>query len=113
MPALIIIIMNDLVSVAPSTLIFQVTAMSKRRWMIETDAGPVLQLEYLYLPNRALIYATAARDGNGPLRATFTIMLLLEDTVAMKPRAHGVCPGDAVYRLSILRVPASRQSALP
>ncbi len=38
MPAPIITIMDDLVSAAPSTLMFSVTAMSKRRWMIETDA---------------------------------------------------------------------------
>ena len=39
MPAPIITIMDDLVSAASSTLMFPVTAMSKRRWMIETDAG--------------------------------------------------------------------------
>ena len=101
MPAPIITIMDDLVSAAPSTLMFPVTAMSKRRWMIETDAGPVVQLECLDSPNRALIYATAAGDGSGPLRAAFTTMLLLEDTIAINLGAHGVCSGDAtvtVYR---------------
>ena len=67
MSAPIITIMDGLVASAPSTLVFPVTAMSKRRWLIETDAGPVVQLECLDSPNRALIYATAARDGGrGP-----------------------------------------------
>ena len=101
MSAPIITIMAGLVASAPSTLVFPVTAMSKRRWLIETDAGPVVQLECLDSPNRALIYATAARDGSGPLRAAFTTMLLLEDTIAINLGAHGVCSGEAtvtVYR---------------
>ena len=101
MSAPIITIMDGLVASAPSTLVFPVTAMSKRRWLIETDAGPVVQLECLDSPNRALIYATAARDGSGPLRAAFTTMLLLEDTIAINLGVHGVCSGEAtvtVYR---------------
>ena len=101
MSAPIITIMDGLVTSAPSTLVFPVTAMSKRRWLIETDAGPVVQLECLDSPNLALIYATAACDGSGPLRAAFTTMLLLEDTIAINLGAHGVCSGEAtvtVYR---------------
>ena len=41
MPAPIITIMDGLVSAAPSTPMFPVTAMSKRRWMIETDVAPL------------------------------------------------------------------------
>ena len=55
MSAPIITIMDGLVASAPSTLVFPVTAMSKRRWLIENDAGPVVQLECLDSPNRALI----------------------------------------------------------
>ena len=41
------------------------------------------------------------RDGTGPVRAAFTTMLLLEDTIAINLGAHRVCSGDAtvtVYR---------------
>ena len=73
MPAPIITIMDVLVSAAPSTLIFPVTAMSKRRWMIETDAGPVVQLECLDSPNRALIYATATGPYAPPSQPCFCL----------------------------------------
>ena len=41
----------------------------------------------------ALVYATTARDGSGPLRASFLTMLLLEDTVANIMLPYGVCSG--------------------
>ena len=117
MSAPIITIMDGLVTSAPSTLVFPVTAMSKRRWLIETDAGPVVQLECLDSPNRALIYAAAARDGSDPLRAAFTTMPLLEDTIAINLGAHGVCSGEAtmtVYRfIDLDGASAERQLASP
>ena len=41
------------------------------------------------------INATTARDGSGPLRATVTTMLLLEDTIANSMHPYGVCSGEA------------------
>ena len=41
------------------------------------------------------------RDGSGPLRATFTTMLLLEDTIANSMHPYGVCSAEAkvtIYR---------------
>ena len=59
------------------------------------------QLELLDDDVTALVYATTARDGSGPLRASFITMLLLEDTITTAMQPHGVCSGDAtvtVYR---------------
>ena len=49
----------------------------------------------------AMIYATTARDGSGPLRASFITMLLLEDSIANTMAPYGVCSGEAtvtIYR---------------
>jgi hypothetical protein len=92
-------IMDQMVTTPPASLSFPVTAMSKRRWMLETDAGPIVQLECLESPDRAIIFATTARDGSGPLRASFTTMLLLEDTIANAMQPYGVCSGDATVTI--------------
>ena len=38
-------IMENLVASPPASLPFPVKWMSKRRWMVDTDAGPIVQLE--------------------------------------------------------------------
>ncbi len=71
-------IMNDLVQNPSEVMPYQVQAMSQRRWLIEADAGPIVQFELLDDGRSALIYATTARDGSGPLRSSFITMLILE-----------------------------------
>lgn len=95
-------IMSKLVEEPPQAMPYPVTALSKRRWMAETDAGPIVQLELLDDGERAFVYATTARDGSGPLRASFITMLLLEDAIANVMTPYGVCSGEAtvtVYRM--------------
>ena len=87
--------MNELVQSPPATGPCLVTALSQRRWMIEGETGPVVQLELLDDDLTAFVYATAARDGSGPLRASFLTMLLLEDTLATAMCPYGVCSGEA------------------
>ena len=94
-------IMENLVASPPASLPFPVKGMSKRRWMVDTDSGPIVQLECLDAPGQAIVFATTARDGSGPLRAAFTTMLLLEDTIANSMHPYGVCSGEAtitIYR---------------
>ena len=98
--------MNELVQNPPVSGPCEVTALSQRRWMIESEAGPIVQLELLDDDVSAFVYATTARDGSGPLRASFINILLLEDTIATAMHPHGVCSGDAtvtVYRKLELR----------
>ena len=69
--------------------------------MIESEAGPIVQLELLDDNVTAFVDATTAHDGSGRARASFITMLLLEDTIATAMQPHGVCSGDAtvtVYR---------------
>ncbi len=40
-------IMNDLVQNPSEAMPYQVQAMSQRRWLIEADPGPIVQLELL------------------------------------------------------------------
>ena len=98
--------MNELVQKPPASAPCEVTALSKRRWMIESEAGPIVQLELLDDDFTSLVYATTARDGRGTLRASFITMLLLEDAIAAAMQPHGVCSGDTtvtVYRELDLR----------
>ena len=88
-------IMNDLVQNPSEVMTYQVQAMSQRRWLIEADPAPIVQLELLDDGRSALIYATTARDGSGPLRSSFITMLILEDTIANVLVPYGVCSGEA------------------
>ena len=97
--------MNELVQNPPAAGPCDVTALSQRRWMIESETGPIVQLELMDDDVTALVYATTARDGSGPLRASFLTMLLLEDTVANSMLTYGICSGEAtvtVYRKVVL-----------
>ena len=100
MQSQIIAAMNTLVQTQTEAMPYPVTALSQRRWMIEADPGPIVQLE-LMDDGSAMIYATTARDGSGPLRASFMTMLLLEDSIANTMSPYGVCSGEAtvtIYR---------------
>ena len=87
--------MNDLVQNPSEAMLYQVQAMSQRRWLIEADPGPIVQLELLDDGRSALIYASIARDGSGPLRSSFITILMLEDTIANVLVPYGVCSGEA------------------
>jgi len=100
MQSQIIPAMNTLVQNQTEAMPYPVTALSKRRWMIEAEPGPIVQLE-LMDDGSAMIYATTARDGSGPLRTSFITMLLLEDSIANTMSPYGVCSGEAtvtIYR---------------
>jgi len=100
MQSQIIPAMNTLVQNQTEAMPYPVTALSKRRWMIEAEPGPIVQLE-LMDDGSAMIYATTARDGSGPLRTSFITMLLLEDSIANAMSPYGVCSGEAtvtIYR---------------
>ena len=100
MQSQIIAAMNTLVQTQTEAMPYPVTALSQRRWMIEAQPGPIVQLE-LMDDGSAMIYATTARDGSGPLRASFMTMLLLEDSIANTMSPYGVCSGEAtvtIYR---------------
>ncbi len=88
-------IMNDFVQNPSEAMPYQVQAMSQRRWLIEVDPDPIVQLELLDDGRSALIYANTARDGSGPLRSSFITMLMLEDTIANVLVPYGVCSGEA------------------
>ena len=92
--------MNTLVQTQTEAMPYPVTALSARPWMIEAEPGPIVQLE-LMDDDTAMIYASTARDGSGPLRASFITMLLLEDSIANTMSPYGVCSGEAtvtIYR---------------
>lgn len=100
MQSQIIPAMNTLVQNQTEAMPYPVTALSKRRWMIEAEPGPIVQLE-LMDDSSAMIYATTARDGSGPLHTSFITMLLLEDSIANTMSPYGVCSGEAtvtIYR---------------
>ena len=93
-------IMNDHVKNPSDAMPYQVQAMSPRRWLIEADPGPIVQFELLDDGHSALIYATTARDGSGPLRSSFITMLMLEDTIANVLVPYGVSSGEATVTVS-------------
>ena len=88
-------IMNDLVQNPSEAIPYQAQAMLQRRWLIEADPGPIVQLELLDDGRSELIYGTTARDGSGPLRSSFITILMLEDTIANVLVPYGVCSGEA------------------
>ena len=52
-------------------------------------------MELLDDDRSALIYATIARDGSGPLHSSCITILILEDTIANVLVPYGVCSGEA------------------
>ena len=88
-------IINNFVQNPSEAMPYQLQAISQRRWLIEADPGPIVQLELLDDGRSELIYATTARDGSGPQRSSFIMMLMLEDTIANVLVPYGVCSGEA------------------
>ena len=94
-------IMRELIETPIDTMPLPVAELARRRWMAGTEAGPIVQLELMDDGKWGIIFAIMARDGSGPLRASFMTMLLLEDTIATSQTPFGVCSGDAtvtIYR---------------
>ena len=77
-------IIENLVASPPASLPFPVKGMSKRRWMVDTDAGPTVQLECLDAPGQAIAFIT---------------MLLLENTIANSMHPYRVCYGEAMITI--------------
>ena len=106
--------MKQLVDAPQASLPFKVSELAKRRWMAGSDDGPIVQLELLDHNKRGIIFSIMARDGSGPLRASFLTMLLLEDTIATAHEPFGVCSGEAsvtIYRYVDLEEVSKEQMA--
>ena len=106
--------MKQLVDAPQASLPFKVSELAKRRWMAGSDDGPIVQLELLDDNKRGIIFSIMARDGSGPLRASFFTMLLLEDTIATAHEPFGVCSGEAsvtIYRYVDLEEASKEQIA--
>ena len=67
--------------------------------MMPVNDNAIIQIELLYHANQALLSSTVARDGSGPLKASFLTMLLLEDTIAHAQRPFGICSGAVTVTL--------------
>jgi hypothetical protein len=94
-------IMRELIESQIDTMPLPVAELARRRWMAGNESGPIVQLELMDDGKRGIIFAIMARDGSGPLRASFMTMLLLEDTIATSQTPFVVCSGEAtvtVYR---------------
>ena len=106
--------MKQLVDAPQASLQFKGSEFAKRRWVAGSDDGPIVQLELLDDNKRGIIFSIMARDGSGPLRASFLTMLLLEDTIATAHEPFGVCSGEAsvtIYRYVDLEEVSKEQMA--
>jgi hypothetical protein len=93
--------MKQLIETPIPSMPLKISEVAQRRWIAGSDDGPMVQLELMDDGKRGIIFAITARDGSGPLRASFLTMLLLEDTIATAQKPFGVCSGDAsvtIYR---------------
>lgn len=59
------------------------------------DKALIIKLEELQKPNYLCVNASFARDGSGPLLASFMSMLLIEDSHATMTGQIGICSGRA------------------
>ncbi|MDC3292800.1 hypothetical protein OAW18_00740 [Alphaproteobacteria bacterium] len=48
-----------------------VVALAASRWMMPVNDSAIIQIELLHHANQALLSSTVARDGSGPLKASF------------------------------------------
>ena len=77
----------------------RVVTLAASRWMMTVNDNATIQIELLPDANQALLSSTVARDGSGPLKASFLTMLLLEDTIAHAQQPFGICSGAATVTL--------------
>jgi len=73
--------------------------LAASRWIMPANESTIIQIELMHHGDQALISSTVARDGSGPLKASFLTMLLLEDTIAHAQQPYGVCSGAATVTL--------------
>ena len=66
---------------------------------LQVNDNAIIQIELMHHDNQALLSSTLARDGSGPLKASFLTMLLLEDTIAHAQSPFGICSGAAPVTL--------------
>ena len=92
-------IMSDFGETKHHLLHDRVVALAASRWMMPVNDNAIIQIELLHHANQALLSSTVARDGSGPLKASFLTMLLLEDTIAHAQRPFGICSGAATVTL--------------
>lgn len=59
------------------------------------EKAVIIKLEELRKPNFLCVNASFARDGSGPLLASFMSMLLIEDSHATMTGEIGICSGRA------------------
>ncbi|MEL0042828.1 MAG: hypothetical protein VW828_05630 [Candidatus Puniceispirillum sp.] len=71
-----------------------VLSIAASRWMVPGGRHFIIQLELLHNADQAIMFSTIARDGSGPLKASFLTMLLLEDTAAYRQKHYSVCSGE-------------------
>ena len=77
----------------------RVVALAASRWMMPLNDNAIIQIELMHHDNQALLSSTLARDGSGPLKASFLTMLLLGDTIAHAQSPFGICSGVATVTL--------------
>ena len=92
-------IMSDFGETKHHLLHDRVVALAASRWMMPVNDNAIIQIELLHHANQALLSSTVARDGSGPLKASFLTMLLLQDTIAHAQRPFGICSGAATVTL--------------
>ena len=69
-------------------------------WLYKGDSEAIIiKLEQTNIDNKLLVNASFARDGSGPLMASFMSMLLIENCHATRSDTFGVCSGDASVTL--------------
>ena len=85
-------------------------------WMVPGGRHFIIQLELLHNAVQAIMFSTIARDGSGPLKASFLTMLLLEDTAAYRQKHYSVFSGEAsvtLYRIfDVVDLTATRMAAM-
>ncbi|MDA0358876.1 MAG: hypothetical protein O2835_02315 [Proteobacteria bacterium] len=75
-------IMSGLMKTKHHLLDTCIVELAASRWMMPVNERSIIQIELLHHRDQALLSSTVARDGSGPLKASFLTMLLLEDTIA-------------------------------
>ena len=69
-------------------------------WLYKGECDTVIiKLEQTKTQDKLLVNASFARDGSGPLMASFMSMLLIEDCHATSMDTFGVCSGKASITL--------------
>jgi hypothetical protein len=92
-------IMSGLMKTKHHLLDTYIVELAASRWMMPVNERSIIQIELLHHRDQALLSSTVARDGSGPLKASFLTMLLLEDTVAHAQCPFGICSGAATITL--------------